>query len=268
MKLEKLAVVVAGVIAAFSGSFSKAALVTTVGGFSSTYSGSSREAWVNAGSESLTVEDLNSQTNFASFTNATDAAGSTAPWLPSGFNTTWNLGPNSVTTTLYDISTGYLSLPASTNLTGQGNGYSFTGSTSGKWVWLQFTPNAGPVSAFAADYWTTYNNMRSNVGYFSWRVYFTDGTNELGRITNGTDVIAASYNTAIQAPAGSGFIGFRENTGAARIQKVEFFQYTNGSTVQLDNLTFGVAAVPEPTALGTVALLAVTGGVAMIRRRK
>lgn len=241
-----------------------AALVITVGDYTG---GAARSAWVAGSSDpgGMVVETFNS---LASTTvlqpSANVTSGTTTPWIPSGNPLDVDLGQLNARIHKSNSSSNWLLVvqTASTFTGSQTLGGS--GSTSGKWIWLRFVPKSGTWSDFAVDFSTSATNERSGVGYFSYRVYFDDGSNILGRLTDGSAVTSSAYTEIQTRSAGTGFIGFRESN--ANITGVEFFQYSNATSLSFDNATFlaGVP-VPEPSALVLGALG--FGAVVVMRRR-
>lgn len=264
-RLHLIELVAATAVAGLAGTVARGALVTSVGDIST-----ARSAWL-ATAGSVETQDLNGQTTFTGYKPpAADAASANQPWLPSGasgaFGSNGDLGTVTYNTYMYSGSLGFLDLTTGTTLDPTGKAFKVSG-TSSKYVWLQFTPDNGPVSAFAADFYTSAVNEYTGEGYFSWRVYFTDGTNTIGRLDDGA-ATPGIYNTYITRAAGTGFIGFRESTGAATISKVEFFTRTQNTNFQIDNLTYSAAAVPEPSLIGSMGLAALGFAVAFRARRR
>jgi len=248
-----------------------AALVTTVGDFTG---GTARSAWI-AGSSNpagMVVETLDAlSASLVLQPSANATSGTSSPWIPSGNALDVDLGQLNARIHKSNSSSNFSLAVQPTGAFSGSQAIGGTGSTSGKWIWLRFMPKAGTSwSDFAVDFNTTYTNERSGVGYFSYRVYFDDGTNTLGRLWDGTSTVTNAAYTDIQTRLpGTGFIGFRESN--ANIAGVEFFQYSNGSSLVFDNPTFLTASpVPEPSTLafGASGLAGLMLAPQFVRRRR
>lgn len=263
-----------------------AAVVYTVEkGADATAIGTSRTNWgaAKASGNDIRVDDLNALSGFTNQGPVAVTSGSFAtPWLPVGGTAyTFDAGNTSVGW-LGGQTDAYLSLLNYGNLfnsmalrTTYGSG-----SSAGRWSWLQFTPDlaAGEKAVgFAVDGFSTFFHDSSDRPYVGWTIYFTDNTRTNGRLLRtgdlSQDAAMTWFNSYITVPSDAltnYFFGVRESDPAKDIAKVEFMHYSNGTNTGFDNISWEVApaAVPEPAVFGPVACLAVTGVVAMIRRRQ